>query len=148
MSSFVVDLSNVGADIRNFPDGVYEASIKSAKLDVSKRTANTTLAMEIEIYSPVHGTAVLRDWLSPAFEAKVKHFWVALNDLTEEQVAASPVVELNPPDLVGAQLLVKLGEQENKETGKVYKSLVGPWYYPLSRATDLLLADEEADKPF
>lgn len=102
------------------------------------------VAMELELYHPSVGTATIRDTLPISFPAKVKAFWMALNDLSPEQIAGEPNVAIEPEELVGAQFIVQLGEQENKQTGKVYKSIVAPWYYPLSRVDVLEYAMADA----
>lgn len=136
--SFVVDISSVEPRIQDFPDGVYEATITNPRLDVSKK-GNPVINMDLVIYHPNLGEAVVKDSLPSAFPRKVRAFWMAFNDLTAEEIAGQQTVEIeNPSDLEGGQILVQLGTQENKETGRTYKSIVAPWYYPLSRAADLL----------
>ena len=141
MATFVVDTSGVESHISEFPVGPIEATVKSAKPDVSKK-GGAMLVLELTIYHPAHGEATIKDWLPQSFPAKVKAFWMAINDFTQEQMADNPVVEINPPDLIGAQLILQLGEQENEQDGKTYKRIVAPWYYPISRAD--LLAGEDA----
>lgn len=139
MATFVVDVSQVEADIRSFPDGPVEATIKTVTPDVSKK-GNNMLVLEVELYHPAVGSVTTRDWLPSNFPAKVKAFWMAVNDFTEEQIAADPQLKIEPDELKGAQLIVHLGLDEDKETKKVYKKIVPPWYYPISR-TDLLSTD-------
>lgn len=141
--TFVVDISSVQANIRDFPDGVYEAQIKSAKMDVSEKSQQPMLVMDLELYSPTHGTATIKDFLPEAFPAKVKQFWQALNDFTAEEMANEPEVDIDPEALPGAQVLIQLGEQENPRNGKVYKNVTPPWYYATSRAADLLNLEGE-----
>lgn len=136
-STFVVDISGVQSDIRSFEDGVYEAKIEKVEHDVSA-SGNPMLRLNLEIYSEEHGTASVRDFLPEAFPAKVKSFWQAVNDFTAEEMAEQDKVEIDPDALPGATFLIQLGDQENKTTGKVYKTLTPPWYYPLSRASELL----------
>lgn len=137
MPEFVVDISSVQAPIQEFPNGPVEAQVAKAELDVAKSSGNMMLRIEFEIYHPDHGTATLRDFLPVTFPAKVKAFWQALNDLTAEQMAEQPEVNIDPDEIVGSQLIIQLGEQEGNN-GKLYKNVSSPWYYPLSRATDLL----------
>lgn len=137
-STFVVDVSGVEGSVRDFPNGPLEATVKEAKLDVAKSSGNQMVVMKLEVYHPSVGTAVITDRLPSAFPAKVKAFWKAVNDFTEEEIAANPQVEIDPPSLIGAQLIVQLGTKENKDTGATYKDITPPWYYPLSRAAELL----------
>lgn len=140
----IVDVSNVESNIQEFANGIYEAKVVAAKYDVSKSSNDTMIVLQIEIYHPSYGSAKLRDWLPPSFPAKCLNFFMALNDYSREDVAEMVEVEIpEPQELVGAEILIQLGEQENKQTGKVYKSIVGPWYYPLSRAGELLGGDED-----
>lgn len=136
MSTMVVDISDVQASIRDFPNHAVEAEVKSAKRGLSQ-THNLKVDLELEIYHPDVGTAIIRDNLPAAFPAKVKAFWMAINDLTSEDMAEQTQVEIDPAALVGARLIVQLGEQESKTNGKIYKTIVAPWYYPTSR-TDVL----------
>ena len=141
MSTFVVDTSSVDAFIGDFPLGPAEATVMSAKPDVSKK-GGAMLVLELQLYHASVGSVTIKDWLPSSFPSKVKAFWMAINDFTHEQMAENPVVEINPPDLIGAQLIVQIGEQENAESGKTYKKIVSPWYYPISRLD--LLAGEDA----
>lgn len=141
----VIHVADIESSIREFPNGVYEAKVTEAKYDVSKKTNDTMIVLKLEIYHPVHGTASIRDWLPPSFPAKCFAFYLALNDWTRDQVDTDDIELPEPPDLVGAEILVQLGEQESKTDGKMYKTLIGPWYYPLSRAAELL---DTEDDPF
>ena len=121
---------------------MYEATVENVKSDVSK-TGNPMLKFNLRIYSPTLGEAVIKDNLPMAFPAKVKAFWMAFNDFSEEDLSGVKEVAIdNVQDLEGAQILVQLGDQENKESGKVYRTVVAPWYYPTSRG-DLLPLDED-----
>jgi len=141
MASFVVDTSKAESFIGDFPLGPTEATVTSVKADISKK-GGAMLVLELQLYHPSVGSATLKDWLPESFPSKVKAFWMAINDFTHEQMAANPVVEINPPDLVGAQLIVQIGEQEDEKEKKTYKKIVAPWYYPISRV-DLLAAQED-----
>ena len=141
MSSFIVDTSQAESFIGDFPLGPVEATVVSCKSDVSKK-GGAMLVLELELFHESVGKATLKDWLPASFASKVKAFWMAVNDFTHEQMAANPVVEINPPDLIGAQLIVQIGEQEDETTKKVYKKIVAPWYYPISRLD--LLAGKDA----
>lgn len=144
MARFVVDISDVTADIRNFPPGVYEATVENAKPDVSQ-TGNPLIRMDLRVYSPKHGEAILKDNLPAAFPAKVKAFWMAYNDWTEEDIADVKEVEIDDvSELNGAQILIQLGDQENKTNGKTYRTVVSPFYYPISRLDLLDLENENS----
>lgn len=144
MARFVVDISDVTADIRTFPPGVYEATVEDPKTDVSKK-GNPLIKFNLRVYSPKHGEAVIFDNLPSAFPAKVKAFWLAFNDWTEDDMADMSEVEIDDVnDLDGAQILIQLGDQENKQTGKVYRTVVSPFYYPISRIDLLDLDDEDS----
>lgn len=138
MGTFVVDTSQVQANLGSFPPVPVEAKVLSVKSDVSKK-GGSMLVLELGIYHPDVGEATIKDWLPSSFPAKVKAFWMAINDLTEADMASAPVVEINPPDLIGAQLIVVLGREEGKDpntgqpNGKVYTKIVSPWYHPISR---------------
>jgi len=134
--SMIVDISNVQASIRDFPNHAVEAKVISAKRGLSQ-AGNMKVDLELEIYHPDVGTAVVRDNLPSAFPAKVKAFWMAINNFTQEDMADQEKVEIDPAALVNAQLIVQLGEQESKKDGKIYKTIVAPWYYPIDR-TDVL----------
>jgi hypothetical protein len=146
ISTFVVDISKVEASLRDFPNVPVEAKIVSADLDVAKSSGAPIIRLEFEIYHPDVGTTTIRDVLPHNFPAKVRAFWMALNDFTPEQMQNQSKVEINPLELVGASMIVQLGERENPATGKIYKSVVSPWYYPLSRVDVLSLGREE--RPF
>lgn len=139
MATFSVDLSNLKTPIWQFPNGPIEATIVSAKVDVAA-SGNPKLAIEWEVYHPEVGTATLYDNLpSVGFDAKVAAFWMALNELTPEDIQASPKIDIDPGGLRGAQMIVQLGEQERKDKpGTTRKSVVAPWYYPISKAAELL----------
>lgn len=143
MAGFVVDISKVPSDLRNFPNGNAEATVKEAKLDVAKESGNPLVRMVLTLYHPSVGEVTMNDTLPIKFPAKIKSFWMAINDLTEQQALEAPEVDLSEPgNLVGAQFIVAIGEQEGKDrqgnlTGRMYKTIVPPWYYPISR-TDLL----------
>jgi hypothetical protein len=130
-----VDLSKATTFVSNFPNGVYPAKVASAKLDVSG-AGNPMIVVELELYHPELGSGTIRDFLVPSFASKVKAFWQAVTGATNEemQLPENQNVEIDPDELVGAELLVQLGEQENAEDGKTYKSLVGSWYFPASRS--------------
>ena len=142
---FVVDISNIPANIQDFPAGAVEATILSAKMDVSKEKGNPLIRLEWEVYHPAVGTAILKnDTLPSAFPAKVKAFWQALNAFTNEDMADQPEAQIDPDALVGAQLILQIGPKESSN-GKVYTSVLTPWYYPITR-TDVL-SYEGADLP-
>lgn len=138
-ATFVVDVSQVEANLRSFPDGPVEATVKKVTPDVSKK-GGTMLSLELEIYHPSVGSATIKDWLPASFPAKVKAFWMAVNDMTEEEIANDPLLKIEPEGLIDATLILQIGDQENKGDGKVYKQVVAPWYYPISRH-DLLSTD-------
>jgi hypothetical protein len=135
MSSVQFDFAGVESNIREFPNGPVEAIVKSAMSDVSRK-GNPLIRLELEIHDPNVGTATLRDTLPQGFPAKAKAFWIAVNDFAPEEVADLKV-DIDPDTLVGAQLIIELGEKESNLDGKLYKQVSPPWYYPLSRAEEL-----------
>ena len=143
MATLQVDISNIAADIRTFPNAALEAKVLSAELDVARSSGAPLIRLEYEIYHPTAGTTKLRDTLPSNFPAKVKSFWMAVNDFSAEEMAEQPKVDIDPDTLVGATIIVQLGEQENKESGRVYKTVVAPWYYPISRVDLLEISDDE-----
>jgi hypothetical protein len=150
MPSLTIDLSNAGGSIRDFPVGVYEAEVIKADLEVSKGTGNPMITLELEIHHPTMGSTTLRDWLPVSFPSKVKSFWVAAMNYTAQQAAEAlsrgSEVELDPAELVGVQILVQIGEKESTNDGKMYKGVVPPFYYPVSR-NDLVNWDN-LERPF
>lgn len=138
--TLVVDLSGVQCDIRDFPDGPVEATIKSAKYDISERSGQPMIVVQFEIFHPEVGSSEIRDFLVASFPRKIKGFWQALNNYSVEEMKEQANVEIDPLTLEGAQLILVLGmrEKQDKEGNKVMrKDIVAPWYYPAER-TDLL----------
>lgn len=144
--TFVVDISNVPQPIGEFPNGPVEATIAEAKLDVVEANGNPIIRLIWDIYHPDVGVGRLFDSLPSAFPAKAKAFWQALNDFTSEEMMEQANIELNAPELVGAQMIVHLGEKEAKQgkhKGELFKQVVSPFYYPISRL-DVLSYDPNA----
>lgn len=146
MPTMKVDFSEVNdrTSIRDFPDGPVEATINNATLDVSKTSAAPMIRLEFTVYHPDHGEATLKDTLPSLFPAKVQAFWQAFNRLSKEELKNESAADIDPADLVGASLIVVLGESTNEKTGKTYKQVDYPWYYADDRV-DVL---EYEDTPF
>lgn len=136
---FKVDVGNVGTNIKQFPNGVYYAVIEEPEFKLSKKN-NLMLAFKLRIYHQDYGEAVIYDNLPVNAPFKVKPFWLAFNNWTEEEFLANgTAVEIDDPSIIdGAEILVQIGDQEDKATQKVYKSVVSPYYFPVSRKDDLL----------
>lgn len=134
MPEFVIDVSDVAAFASDFPDGPVEAEIKKAELKIAQSSGNPMIDLTLEIYHPQFGTAKLFDNLPHAFPRKVKAFWMALNELTEEEVQANPKFAIDVDSLVGAQLIVNLGTEEHyNQPGRMVKKVVNPFYFPITR---------------
>lgn len=134
------DLSQIEANKSDFPNGPVEATIKEAKATVSKNSGNPQIELLFEIYHPDVGVATIRDWLPFTFPRKVGHFWAAYNNMTIEEVRAGGAIDIDPDELVGATLLLNLGEEEGTlKSGEkaMFKQIVSPWYFSDTR-TDLL----------
>lgn len=147
MPSLTVDLSGVATDLSVFPNGVYEAQVLTAELEISKNSGNPMITVEFEIHHPTIGTGTIKDWLSPGFKSKIKSFWMAANGFTNEQardaLASGSEIELDPDEMVGVQLLVNIGEREGRENdGRMFKSVVAPFFFPVTRS-DLVKWDDE-----
>lgn len=145
MSGFRVDLSNVKtfSNIRNFPDGIYSATIIDAKEGLTSK-ADPQLELEFELFSETHGTATINQNISVNMGFMLVPFWVALNDLTPEEFAANPTMEVkNPEALKGTELLVAIGDKKNDRylddqgNPRVFKNIVDPFFLPLSRYSEL-----------
>lgn len=147
--SFIVDVSNVSANLSQFPSGVYPAQVKEAKLEIAQSSGEPMITLVWEIHHPDLGNATLRDNLPSKFPAKVKAFYQAVSGLTHEEMQdpANHQIEIDADELIGTQCLVQVGEREytnkagEKRTGK---SVVGAWYFPADR-TDLISYE---DTPF
>lgn len=150
MSGLSVNLAGVESGLRDFPVGVYPARITKAELDVSKNTGQPMIVVWLEIHHPMLGSGTLRDWLVVTFPAKIKTFYQAVNNYTAQELAEAvnrnPDIELDPQELVGAELLVQIGEEPSQnDPSKLYKKVVSPFFYPVSRSD--LLAWMEDDVP-
>jgi len=160
MPGMVIDLTETSANVSNFPNGVYEAKVVEAEMTIAQSSGDPMVNLRWEIHHPDLGNAVIRDNLPFNFAEKVKAFWLSANDMTEQEFqqikSTNPSqlkdVEINPPELIGIEMLVQVGEQEGRDkvtkqpNGKIYKNIVGSWYFPASR-TDLLTWDN-GDEPF
>lgn len=140
--TMTVDLSKVGTPIQSFPNGVYHARVDEASLDIAESSGAPIINMQLTIYDEDLGEGQLRDSLPSKFPAKCKAFWQAVNGFSAEDMKRpeNSNVEFDADALVGATLLVQLGEREgtNKKGEKtMYKQAVGAWYFPESR-TDLI----------
>ena len=138
MAGMVIDVSGVTANLGQFPNGVYEARVTAAKLDIAQSSGEPVIKLEWEIYHPELGNATIRDTLPSKFPAKCKAFYQAVSDLSHEdmQDPSHQQIELDPDELIGAECLVQLGEREgtaNDGSKRMYKSIVGSWYFPSSR---------------
>jgi len=144
-AAFVVDLTDVKAPISSFPNGPVEATIVSAEADIAKSSGNTKLTVEFEVYHPDYGTARIFDTLpSVGFARKVAAFWMALNDWGPEDLAASPQVRIEGPELKNAQLVINLGEQERRDQpGRMRKAVVEPWYWSIAKGASLLTSSQD-----
>ena len=150
MAGLSVNLANVETRADGFPDGVYSARVLDANLDVSKASGNPMIVLQLEIYHPQLGTATLRDWLVPTFASKVKSFYQAVNNFTAQELAddlaRDSEPEIDPDQLKGAEVLVQIGEKASQQDpSKMFKNVVAPFYFPLSRMD--LLAWQEGDAP-
>lgn len=152
----VVDLKNTSTRISEFPAGYYEAKVVKAEMAIAASSGDPMVNLQWEIHHPELGNAVLRDNLPYNFPDKVKSFWLAANEMTEQDFQQAKAedpdsleVEINAPDLVGLEMVIQVGDVEGKTNGqpngKMYKNVVGAWYFPASRAGDLV---EWADTPF
>ena len=149
MPSLTVDLSGVATDLSTFPTGVYEAQVLTAELEISKTSGNPMITVEFEIHHPDLGTGVIKDWLSPGFKSKIKSFWMAANGFSNEQardaLASGGEIELDPDEMIGVQLLVNVGEKEGREKdGRMFKSVVAPFFFPVTRSDLVRWGDEES----
>lgn len=138
MPSLTVDLAGVATDLSQFPNGVYEAQVLSAELEISKSSGNPMVTVEFELHHPTLGTGTIKDWLSPGFKSKIKSFWMAANGFDNQQardaLASGSEIELDPDEMVGVQLLVCIGEREGRDgDGRMFKSVVAPFFFPVSR---------------
>lgn len=147
MPSLTINLANVQGNIRSFPDGVYAARVTDAKLDVSS-TGNPMIAMELEIHHPTLGSATIRDWLSAGFASKGQAFYQAVSGMTvqqlADQLARNPDIDIDPDDIIGAELLVNIADKPARnDPSKVYKNVVEPFYFPFSRVDLLAWQDNQ-----
>lgn len=139
MATFKVDLSKAKANLSEWPNEFVEATVNDASVDVSK-AGNPMLKLEFEIYHPEYGTAVLYDTLPTNFEVKSKAFYQAFHRLSDEEIKEEHEVELDPRELTGATMIVKLGEREYQ--GKMYKQSDNPWFLSDERTDVLNYLDE------
>jgi len=150
MAGLSVNLANVENRADGFPDGVYSARVKDAKLDVSTNTGNPMIVLQLEIFHPTLGTASIRDWLVASFASKVKAFYQAVNNFSAQEladdIARDSEPELNPTEMIGAEVLVQIGDRPSKaDPTKIFKNVVAPFYFPISRMD--LLTWQEDDLP-
>jgi len=150
MAGLSVNLADVKTYASEFPNGTYSARILKADLEVSQNTGNPMIVLELEIYHPKLGSATMRDWLVPAFARKMKAFYQAINNFDAQELADSIArdaePEINPSELVGAEVIVQVGEGTSKtDPTKVYKNIVAPFYFPITRMD--LLNWQEDDLP-
>ena len=143
MASIQFNLSDIKQSIRDWEPGVYEAVISNARVDIAKSSGDPMLVFDLTLYSPVHGEITITDRLPSGFPAKGKAFWKAFNDYEDEDLAGVELITIeNPAELEHGEILVQLGDQEDKRTGKMYRQVVAPWYYPTSMAPMLLGGDD------
>lgn len=135
MATFRVDLSKATSNLSEWPNEFVEATVDDAKIDISKSSGEPMLVLELEVYHPDHGSAKIRDYLPSGFESKSKAFYQAFNRLSNEEVNAETEIDIDPDNLTGGTVIVKLGEQE--VNGKIYKRIDAPWYLADTR-TDVL----------
>ncbi len=146
MPSLTVDISNINPDLSMFPNGVYEAQVLTADLEISKNSGNPMITLQLEFHHPKLGSGVVKDWLSPGFKSKIKSFWMAANGFDHEQAVealrSGGEIDLDPDELVGVQLLINLGEQEGRnDPSRMFKTVVAPFFFPVNRK-DLLTWQE------
>lgn len=139
------DLSQIKADIRDFPDGAYYARVVNAEPDVSKTSGNPMLVITFEVSSEEWGQGEIREYLTANNDfgrRKAKVLAAALADVPANQVAEwakeNQTITFAARDLIGGELIIHIADQERKETGKVYKSIVNPFYSALSEAEEIL----------
>ena len=147
----IIDLTKTQTNISTFPDGMYEAKVVKAEMKIAKSSGDPMVDLNWEIHHPELGNAVLRDNLSYNFPDKVKSFWLAANEMTEQDFQQAKAenpndlenVEINPEEMIGLEMVIQMGEVEGKTNGqpngKMYKNVVGSWYFPASRAESLVM---------
>lgn len=133
MNTFVVDVSNVAADIENFPNGPVEAEVLSAEWKTNDRSGASYLNIMYDIYHPNVGTARFWDSLYTTFPPKAKALFVAINDFSPEQAANLSEIELVPEELPGERVILFLDDWYNEKTQKTRKTVGRPYYLPISR---------------
>lgn len=150
MPGLSVNLANVETSAEGFPNGVYSARIMKAELEISKTSGNPMIVVQLEIYHPQLGTASIRDWLVASFPSKMKSFYQAVNNFNAQQLAddlaRNSEPEIDPDELIGAEMLVQIGEKPSQmDPNRMFKNVVAPFYFPISRMD--LLAWQEGDVP-
>ena len=149
MGTLKFDLTRARNDVRDFPAGPIEAKILDAKVEVSK-VGNPMITLDLEVIHPEYGTALLKDWLVDNFPGKVAKFWQAFNHLTPEEweemnkekrneknggvlddntAGESAKTEIETTDLIGASIIVVLGETTTTPEGAQRKNVAPPFYF-------------------
>jgi len=139
MGSMQVNVKKRNQDkwVNDWPDGYYEARVNSAELDIAKSSGNPIIKLVLELFHPDLGTGIMLDNLPEGFVDKCLAFYLAFNHITRNEYEAAiasdedPVVDLDPDEMIGASLIVQIGDNEYE--GKVRKQTVGGWYYPDDR---------------
>lgn len=146
MPTFSVNVSEVKAMRDELPYGTYPGKILEAKLDVTQK-GDPMIVLQLELQHPSLGSVEVRDWLPATFPRKAKALYLALNNWTPaegaEALAQNPDIELDPQELVGAELLVQWGLEKGRNGKDDFIGVVSPFYFPATRY-DLLAWMEDA----
>lgn len=158
MAGMVIDLTKTQTRISDFPNGRYEAKVIEAEMAIARSSGDPMVKLQWEIHHPDLGNATLRDNLPFNFADKVKAFWLAANDMTEQDFIQAKNenpeelsnVEIDPAHLIGLEMIIEVNEREGTDqngqpNGRMYKQVNGTGYFPASR-TDLITWD--VDAPF
>lgn len=136
MGTLVFDFKDSREDIRDFPDGWYQATIVESKPTQSS-SGNDQAQLTLEIEHPSVGKARLLDWINPAFEPRAKAFLRAFYGFTPEEfrdaiASGGGSLSLHPSDLKNGVVLVYLGTGVNLK-GEPRRETKAPYYAPVSQ---------------
>lgn len=140
------DLTKVSTDLNEWPNGWYFARIKEAEMDVSKSSNQLMMVITWELHDENLGTGTVKDYItanSDFGQRKAKALITAVNDIAPEDVGAfvaeNPQVRLTPEYMQNKECLVNLGKQPGRNNdGRMFATISGTGYAPLSSAEDLL----------
>lgn len=143
-NAFEVDLSNVKTTsfLSNFEDGWYYARVTEGKIGLSQKS-DPQLELTFELMSDKQGAASIKQNITVNMGFLLKPFYIAIEDLSQEEFEADPVLRVKDPSAYeGRELLVHIGRKKGNKVDdegnpRYFKNITEPFFLPLSRYDEL-----------